>query len=72
MLKHQVIKFQIRKSGQILGAHKPYFLMPGHICNYTAWLTFYKTFIHILWFVALDWHVHMFWLKLNGPLMCLM
>ena len=30
-----------------------------------------KTFIHSLWFVELDWHIHMFWLTLNGPLMCL-
>ena len=31
MLKHKVIKYQSPKSGQILCAHKPHFLMPGHI-----------------------------------------
>lgn len=31
MLNHEVIKLQIVKSGQILCALKPYFLMLGHI-----------------------------------------
>ena len=29
----ELFKFQIQKCGQILCAHKPYFLMPGHICD---------------------------------------
>ena len=27
----KLLKFEIQKCGQILCAHKPYFLMPGHI-----------------------------------------
>ena len=27
----KLFKFEIQKCGQILRAHKPYFLMPGHI-----------------------------------------
>ena len=27
----ELFKFEIKKCGQILCAHKPYFLMPGHI-----------------------------------------
>ena len=27
----KLFKFNIQKCGQILCAHKPYFLMPGHI-----------------------------------------
>ena len=27
----ELFKFEIQKCGQILCAHKPYFLMPGHI-----------------------------------------
>ena len=30
-LSAKVLKFEIQKCGQILCAHKPYFLMPGHI-----------------------------------------
>ena len=30
-LSAKLLKFEIQKSGQILCAHKPYFLMPGHI-----------------------------------------
>ena len=29
----ELFKFEIQKRGQILCAHKPYFLMPGHICT---------------------------------------
>ena len=29
-LSAKLLKFEIQKSGQILCAHKPYFLMPGH------------------------------------------
>ena len=32
-LSAKLLKFEIQKCGQILCAHKPYFLMPGHICN---------------------------------------
>ena len=28
----KLFKFEIQKCGQILCAHKPYFLMPSHIC----------------------------------------
>ena len=31
-LSAKLFKFEIQKCGQILCAHKPYFLMPGHIC----------------------------------------
>ena len=31
-LSAKLLKFEIQKCGQILCAHKPYFLMPGHIC----------------------------------------
>ena len=30
-LSAKLLKFEIQKSGQILCAHKPYFLIPGHI-----------------------------------------
>ena len=30
-LSAKLFKFEIQKCGQILCAHKPYFLMPGHI-----------------------------------------
>ena len=29
-LSAKLLKFKIQKCGQILYAHKPYFLMPGH------------------------------------------
>ena len=29
-LSAKLLKFEIQKCGQILCAHKPYFLMPGH------------------------------------------
>ena len=32
-LSTKLLKFEIQKSGQILCVHKPYFLMPGHICT---------------------------------------
>ena len=32
-LSAKLLKFEIQKCGQILCAHKPYFLMPGHIWN---------------------------------------
>ena len=35
-LSAKLLKFEIQKCGQILCAHKPYFLMPGHIC----WCTY--------------------------------
>ena len=31
----KLFKFEIQKCGQILCAHKPYFLMPGHIFRIT-------------------------------------
>ena len=31
LLSAKLLKFEIQKCGQILCAHKPYFLMPGHI-----------------------------------------
>ena len=31
LLSVKLLKFEIQKCGQILCAHKPYFLMPGHI-----------------------------------------
>ena len=33
MFRYKVMEFQNPKSGQILCAHKPYFLMPGHILS---------------------------------------
>ena len=35
-LSAKLFNFEIQKFSQILCAHKPYFLMPGHIllCNY--------------------------------------
>ena len=30
-LSAKLLKFEIQKCGQILCAHKPFFLMPGHI-----------------------------------------
>ena len=38
-LSAKLFKFEIQKSGQILCVHKPYFLMPGHICNITTYLS---------------------------------
>ena len=37
LLSAKLLKFEIQKCGQILCAHKPYFLMPGHIyeCAFT-------------------------------------
>ena len=35
-LSAKLLKFEIQKCGQILCAHKPYFLMPGH--NYIVHL----------------------------------
>ena len=32
-LSAKLLKFEIQKCGQILCAHKPYFLMPGHKCR---------------------------------------
>ena len=38
-LTAKLLKFEIQKCGQILCAHKPYFLMPGHILVYViAWV----------------------------------
>ena len=41
-LSAKLLKFEIKKCGQILCAHKPYFLMPGH--NYyliiSSWATY--------------------------------
>ena len=34
-LSAKLLKFEIQKCGQILCAHKPYFLMPGHIYKNT-------------------------------------
>ena len=34
LLLTELFKFEIQKCGQILCAHKPYFLMLGHICYY--------------------------------------
>ena len=46
--------FEIQKYGQILCAHKPYFLMPGHIlyvctyvCSYVAMSVQIMIYIHI-------------------------
>ena len=41
-LSAKLLKFQIQKCRQILCAHKPYFLMPGHIYVYF-------NFIYITW-----------------------
>ena len=35
-LSAKLFKFEIQKCGQILCAHKPYFLMPGHILVLTT------------------------------------
>ena len=34
LLGTELFKFEIQKYGQILCVHKPYFLMPGHICAF--------------------------------------
>ena len=31
MFTYKLFMFEIQKCGQVLCAHKPYFLMPGHI-----------------------------------------
>ena len=36
----ELFKFEIQKCGQILCAHKPYFLMPGHIYYRPALITY--------------------------------
>ena len=33
ILSTELFKFENQKYGQILCVHKPYFLMPGHICT---------------------------------------
>ena len=45
----KLFKFEIQKCGQILCAHKPYFLMPGHICIYLRMHT--HTYIPITFIV---------------------
>ena len=35
MIRHKAMKLQNPKSGRILCAHKPYYLMPGHIFSKT-------------------------------------
>ena len=35
-LSAKLLKFEIQKCGQILCAHKPYFLMPGHKCHFSG------------------------------------
>ena len=44
-LSAKLLKVEIQKCGQILCAHKPYFLMPGHICKITC---------HIKRFIGID------------------
>ena len=41
-LSAKLLKFEIQKRGQILCAHKPYFLMPGHKCAFMSanWVTY--------------------------------
>ena len=36
-LSAKLLKFKIQKCGQILCAHKPYFLMPGHKLRFTLY-----------------------------------
>ena len=47
-LSAKLFKFEIQKCGQILCAHKPYFLMPGHIlwCHHST-VFVCKTRMHI-------------------------
>ena len=46
-LSAKLLKFEIQKCGQILCAHKPYFLMPGHICD-QVWEN--RSYPYILYF----------------------
>ena len=39
----ELFKFEIQKCGQILCAHKPYFLMPGHIYGTDGFLSVFVT-----------------------------
>ena len=41
-LSAKLLKFEIKKCGQILCAHKPYFLMPGHILCSCIRMTWFK------------------------------
>ena len=45
-LSAKLLKFEIQKSGQILCALKPYFLMPGHIYRYSDWVSYRDTVLH--------------------------
>ena len=40
LLSTELFKFEFQKYGQILCAHKPYFLMPGHIYDLNSYITF--------------------------------
>ena len=44
VLSMKLLKFETKKCGQILCAHKPYFLMPGHI--YIRYTCMYNNDIH--------------------------
>ena len=46
-LTAKLLKFEIQKCGQILCAHKPYFLMPGHICPYSSTFKMYMCHVRI-------------------------
>ena len=43
----KLFKFEIQKCGQILCAHKPYFLMPGHIYIYIYIYIYVYIYIYI-------------------------
>ena len=42
-LSAKLLKFEMQKCGQILCAHKPYFLMPGHKCFHYSILGLKRT-----------------------------
>ena len=45
----KLFKFEIQKCGRILCAHKPYFLMPGHIYIYICMYVYiYSTYIQYI------------------------
>ena len=66
-LTAKLLKFEIQKCGQILCAHKPYFLMPGHICrlqSYNLEETFHCRIFSLL-IISLSYSIFSEYTKLN-------
>ena len=64
LLFTELFKFKIQKCGQILCAHKPYFLMPGHICMHMLAIVlcyniamYIRTYIHIRTYLYIQVYV---------------